>query len=54
MGKRIRLFARDETASVTVQYGLIAFGLSVAIVTVLQGIGMRLTASFDDTSASPR
>ena len=43
MCKLIRRFAIDERASVTTQYGLIAAGLSLAIITIVQGIGMRLT-----------
>lgn len=38
-------FAADERASASMEYGLIAAGLSVAIITALQGIGMRLTAN---------
>ncbi len=30
-----------------VEYGLIAAGISVAIITALQGIGSRLTAAFE-------
>jgi pilus assembly protein Flp/PilA len=36
------VFARDESAVSAVKYGLIAAGISLAIVTVLQGVGNRL------------
>jgi pilus assembly protein Flp/PilA len=35
-------FVRDESAVTAVKYGLIAASISLAIVTVLQGIGSRL------------
>ena len=46
MGELVKRFARDERGSATMEYGLIAAGLSAAIVTVLQGIGVRLAANF--------
>jgi pilus assembly protein Flp/PilA len=52
MGKIVKRFTADESASATMEYGLIAAGLSVAIVAVLQGIGMRLSASLGGTQAS--
>ena len=36
------------------EYGLIAACLSFAIITVLQGIGMRLTANSNGTGSSLR
>jgi Flp pilus assembly pilin Flp len=36
------VFARDESAVSAVKYGLIAASISLAIVTVLQGVGSRL------------
>ena len=44
MSELVKRFAIDERASVTMQYGLVAAGLSLAIITIVQGIGMRLTA----------
>jgi len=35
-------FVRDESAVTAVKYGLIAACISLAIVTVLQGVGNRL------------
>ncbi len=40
-------FFRDELGATAVEYGLIVAGISVAIITVLQGIGIRLSASLD-------
>jgi pilus assembly protein Flp/PilA len=39
-------FIRDETGATSVEYGLIAVGISAAIVAVLQGIGAKLRESF--------
>jgi pilus assembly protein Flp/PilA len=35
-------FLNDERGSTAVEYGLIAAGISVAIIAVVQGIGMKL------------
>jgi pilus assembly protein Flp/PilA len=45
MSKIVKRFITDERGSATMEYGLVAAGLSLAIVAVLQGIGMRLTAN---------
>ena len=45
MGKVVKDFATDERAFATMEYGLVAAGLSLAIVTLLQGIGIRWAAS---------
>ena len=42
-------FAKDETASVAVEYGLIAAGISLAIIAVIQGIGRKLATSLEAT-----
>ena len=45
----ISQFARDESASAAIEYGLIAAGISVAIIAVIQGIGRKLAATFEVT-----
>jgi pilus assembly protein Flp/PilA len=52
MGKIVKRFATDERGSATMEYGLVAAGLSLAIITVLQGIGLRLTANAGETQVS--
>jgi pilus assembly protein Flp/PilA len=54
MTKIVKRFLTDESASATAEYGLIAAGLSIAIIAMLQGIGMRLTANFSGTGSSLR
>lgn len=47
MSGLLRHFTRDESGEAAVEYGLIAACLSIAIATVMQGIGTRLTTTFD-------
>ncbi len=39
-------FLRDESGATAIEYGLIAAGISVAIIAVVQGIGGKLTSTF--------
>jgi pilus assembly protein Flp/PilA len=39
-------FVKDESGATAIEYGLIAAGISVAIISVVQGLGTRLTATF--------
>lgn len=39
-------FMKDESGATAIEYGLIAAGISVAIITVVQGIGTKLTTAF--------
>jgi pilus assembly protein Flp/PilA len=39
-------FLRDESGATAIEYGLIAAGISVAIVAVVQGIGSKLNTAF--------
>ncbi len=39
-------FVRDEKAATAIEYGLIAAGIAVAIITVVQGLGTKLTSTF--------
>jgi pilus assembly protein Flp/PilA len=37
---------RDESGATAIEYGLIAAGISVAIIAVVQGLGTKLTSTF--------
>jgi pilus assembly protein Flp/PilA len=37
---------RDESGATASEYGLIAAGISVAIIAVVQGLGTKLTSTF--------
>ena len=39
MQDQLKRFAADETAATAIEYGLIAAGISVAIITVVAGLG---------------
>lgn len=39
-------FFKDESGATAIEYGLIAAGISVVIITVVKGIGTNLNATF--------
>jgi pilus assembly protein Flp/PilA len=43
-------FVRDDSAATAIEYGLIAAGISVAIIAVVNGIGNSLNAKFNTIS----
>ena len=45
-------FLKDETAATAIEYGLIAAGISVAIIAVLKGIGTNLNTKFGAVQAA--
>jgi Flp pilus assembly pilin Flp len=46
MRNLISSFYKDETAATAIEYGLIAAGISVAIIAVVQGLGTKLKSTF--------
>jgi pilus assembly protein Flp/PilA len=42
----IRRFIRDEAGATAIEYGLIAAGIAVAIIAVVQGVGTNLNTTF--------
>jgi pilus assembly protein Flp/PilA len=45
-------FLKDETAATAIEYGLIAAGISVAIIAVVQGLGTNLKTTFGSVSTA--
>jgi pilus assembly protein Flp/PilA len=43
-------FARDDSGATAIEYGLIAAGISVAIIVVVQGLGTKLANTFTSIS----
>jgi pilus assembly protein Flp/PilA len=43
-------FFKDESGATAIEYGLIAAGISVAIIAVVQGLGQNLNATFTTIS----
>jgi pilus assembly protein Flp/PilA len=46
MTNLVTRFVKDESGATAIEYGLIAAGISVAIIAVVQGLGTRLNATF--------
>jgi pilus assembly protein Flp/PilA len=43
-------FLKDESGATAIEYGLIAAGVALAIITVVQGLGTKLKNSFTSIS----
>ncbi len=43
---KIMQFLRDDSGATAIEYGLVAAGISIAIISVVQGVGTKLTATF--------
>ena len=43
-------FLRDESAATAIEYGLIAAGISVAIIAAVNGLGTKLNTTFTSVS----
>lgn len=54
MKELVRCFAGNESGATAVEYGLIVAGISVAIITVLQGIGTKLSTTLVSVQTSIR
>jgi pilus assembly protein Flp/PilA len=46
MTNLVTRFVKDESGATAIEYGLIAAGISVAIIAVVQGLGSRLNTTF--------
>ncbi len=43
-------FANDESGATAIEYGLIAAGISIAIISVVNGLGSALNSKFSSIS----
>lgn len=50
MTKLVLRFLDDDTAATAIEYGLIAAGISIAIIAVVNGLGTQLTSVFTSVS----
>ncbi len=48
----IKSFFKDESGATAIEYGLIAAGIAIAIITAVQGVGTQLTTNFNTISTS--
>ncbi|HVX98814.1 MAG TPA: Flp family type IVb pilin [Pseudorhodoplanes sp.] len=46
MKNLVSRFVSDESGATAIEYGLIAAGISVAIIAVVQGLGSKLSTTF--------
>jgi pilus assembly protein Flp/PilA len=47
-------FMKDDSGATAIEYGLIAAGISVAIIAVVNGLGTKLNTSFSSISTQLR
>ena len=50
MQKFVARFVKDESGATAIEYGLIAAGIAVAILTAIQAVGGSLTGLFNKIS----
>ena len=52
MKKIVREFIADESGATAIEYGLIAAGIALAIISAVQGVGTALKTKFTTISTS--
>jgi pilus assembly protein Flp/PilA len=52
MSKMIARFVKDESGATAIEYGLIAAGIAVAIITIVNTVGTTLTGTFTSVNAA--
>lgn len=52
MTKLIARFVKDESGATAIEYGLIAAGISLAIIAAVQGLGTTLEGKFTAINTS--
>jgi len=52
MKSLISKFFKDESGATAIEYGLIAAGIAVAIITAVNGVGSQLSLTFNNISSS--
>ena len=48
----IKSFFKDESGATAIEYGLIAAGIAIAIITAVNGVGTSLSTTFTNISSS--
>jgi pilus assembly protein Flp/PilA len=48
----IKSFCKDESGATAIEYGLIAAGIAIAIITAVNGVGSQLSTNFNTISNS--
>jgi pilus assembly protein Flp/PilA len=52
MKSLIARFAKDESGATAIEYGLIATGIAIAIITAVNLVGTNLTARFNQVAGA--
>jgi pilus assembly protein Flp/PilA len=52
MKNLVSRFVKDESGATAIEYGLIAAGIAIAIITAVQGVGTKLSGNFSTISSS--
>jgi len=52
MRRTLAAFLADECGATAIEYGLIAAGIAVAIITVVKGVGTNLKGTFSSISSA--
>jgi pilus assembly protein Flp/PilA len=52
MARLLSLFCKDQSGATAIEYGLIAAGISVAIIAVVQALGTNLNTTFSSVSSA--
>ena len=52
MKNLIARFVKDESGATAIEYGLIAAGIALAIIAVVNGLGSNLNAKFTSINSS--
>jgi pilus assembly protein Flp/PilA len=52
MTNLVKRFAKDESGATAIEYGLIAAGISVAIITIVTTVGTNLNTTFTKVSTA--
>jgi pilus assembly protein Flp/PilA len=50
MFKLLVRFVKDQSAATAIEYGLIAAGISIAIIAAVNGLGTKLNTTFSSIS----
>jgi pilus assembly protein Flp/PilA len=46
MRDRLHAFLKDESGATSIEYGIIASGIALAVIAVVNGLGTRLNTKF--------
>jgi pilus assembly protein Flp/PilA len=52
MKRTVLRFLKNESGATAIEYGLIAAGISLAIIAVVNGLGTNLNTKFTDINSS--